>query len=389
MSGFFTSNQTDSDSISVTTAFNLVDTFCNKRRLTFTEFEAISELTNLSNQEEVGILYQLLTEGYLLDPSLLTRLISIATPETWVASPNHQLLSDIEEFELASSIQHAIALGHSFTGSENIAEDALSTPEYRMGLFAIQTLMERNQKIVMMYARKYARRGKPSLTVDDLFQEGMLGLRHATLKFDPERGFRFTTYASWWIRQAIARAIANQKFLIRLPVYAQSNLDDMQGFINAKLADVGIAPTIYELRKQFSVDEETFKTLRPYLIFDLDFSDEFGLVKAIEQTSFNSELEKQIDSQELSLVLQSQLHEILDDREYSVIIKRFDFYDFGEAPTLEKVGLDLNLTRERIRQIEKTARSKLLNSPLFREIYDAYLGAGLDEPALNPNLRVS
>jgi RNA polymerase nonessential primary-like sigma factor len=236
----------------------------------------------------------------------------------------------------------------------------------RAGDFAArQQMIERNLRLVVSIAKNYVGRGLPMI---DLIEEGNLGLMHATSKFEPERGFRFSTYASWWIRQSIERAIMHQARLIRLPVHVVRDLNQV---LRARRALEGEGRQRADGERAVSVEEIAHALERPVQ----EVSD---LLKLAEQpSSLDAPLEREGSESMLDTVADDQAvdplgltlsHEArvllehglaeLNDREREVLSGRFGLND-REPETLEDLASRLGLTRERIRQIQQESLLKL------------------------------
>ena len=236
----------------------------------------------------------------------------------------------------------------------------------RAGDFAArQRMIERNLRLVVSIAKNYVGRGLPMI---DLIEEGNLGLMHATSKFEPERGFRFSTYASWWIRQSVERAIMHQARLIRLPVHVVRELNQV---LKARRALEAAGRQQADGERSVSVDEIA-------ALLDRPVQEVAALLKLAEQpSSLDAPLEREgsesmldtvaddqaLDplgltlSHEAVLLLEHGLSE-LNDREREVLAGRFGLHD-REPETLEDLAARMGLTRERIRQIQQESLLKL------------------------------
>jgi RNA polymerase primary sigma factor len=285
------------------------------------------------------------------------------------------LLNAEQEVDLAKRIEAGLF------AEEKVATEGGLEPKFRRelewlandGRRAKNHLLEANLRLVVSLAKRYTGRGMLFL---DLIQEGNLGLIRAVEKFDYTKGYKFSTYATWWIRQAITRAMADQARTIRIPVHMVEVINKLARVQRQLLQDLGREPTPEELGRELDMTPEKVAEVQKYGREPISLHTPLGEDGDSEFGDLIEDSEAVVPADAVSFtLLQEQLHAVLDtlsEREAGVVSMRFGLTD-GQPKTLDEIGKVYGVTRERIRQIESKTMSKLRHpsrSQVLRDYLD-------------------
>ena len=282
-----------------------------------------------------------------------------------------ELLTAEEEVTLAKRMEGGILAAHELAKNGiDVHKRCELQRQIEDGLAAREHLINANSRLVISVAKKYIGRGVPFL---DLIQEGNIGLIRAARKFDYHRGHKFSTYATWWIRQAVTRAIADQGRTIRVPVHMGDQINKLIRTSHRLTQDLGRDPTVQELADALDVPlrkaEQMIKVARRPLSLETPTDDEADSV-------LGDFIEDAESPEPVEMVTTEMLRDLLLDilsslppREVRILQMRYGLLD-GETYTLEEVGKKLGVTRERVRQIEAQALSRLRHPTHSRKLRD-------------------
>jgi RNA polymerase primary sigma factor len=316
-------------------------------------------------------------------------LLSNIDPDNLVGLYFHEaayrtLLTIDQEVGLAKRIEQGLLARQEISNNKNNSVKRQEELQFLIddGWVALDHLITANSRLVISIAKKYTHRGVPFL---DLIQEGNIGLMRAAKKFDYKRGYKFSTYATWWIRQAVARALTEQSRTIRLPVHRSDQLSKMFRIQYQLQQQLGRDPNTSETAKAMGVTaekiEEIFRDALYPLSLDMPTSKDNDLVLSDYIEDRESPDPEEVAT--LSLLRQhlDQVLELLPPREAQILKLRFGLSN-GETHTLQEVGLKIGVSRERIRQIETQAMSRL-RQPEIQDKLRSYLTTDFaPEPAI-------
>ena len=269
--------------------------------------------------------------------------VKVATPEAVVDNSIKIYMREMGQFSMLSADEE-IKLANRIAEGDQSAKNEL---------------VEANLRLVVSLARHYQGCG---LSYQDLIQEGNIGLIKAAEKFDVSKGFRFSTYASWWIKQALSRAIADQSRTIRIPVHMTENINKFKKTERELLSQLNREPKIKEIADAMGISEKQAKEIQSYIVeptsLDIQVGDDDDTTVGsfIEDTHFVNPESAYIKESNGDIV--NAVLDTLSDREANILRLRFGIGG-KKAMTLEEVGKEYGLTRERIRQIEAKALRKL------------------------------
>jgi RNA polymerase primary sigma factor len=281
------------------------------------------------------------------------------------------LLTAQEEVDLAKRIESGVLATEALDNGK-VTDEKLRELKWdqKDGARAKRHLVEANLRLVVSIAKRYVGRGMAFL---DLIQEGNLGLIRAVEKFDYEKGFKFSTYATWWIRQAITRAIADQARTIRIPVHMVETINKLVRIQRQLLQDLGREPTAAEIAEQMELSPEKVREIQKISQEPVSLETPVGEEEDSHLGDFIEDSDAPVPLERASFkLLQEQLETVLhtlSTREKSVIEMRFGLKD-GQPRTLEEVGKTFGVTRERIRQIESKTLSKLRHPSRSQKLRD-------------------
>lgn len=313
----------------------------------------IEELNNIKERlEDEGITIELSVDEAIKDEELKELINNVK-----VDDPVKMYLKDIGQVQLLSPEQEVELAKKILDGDERAKKE----------------LSERNLKLVVSIAKKYVNRS--SMQFLDLIQEGNLGLLKAVEKFDHTKGFRFSTYATWWIRQSITRAIADQARTIRIPVHMVETIHRLSRVSKQLMQELGRDPSNAEIAERMGLTENRVVEIQKIaqdpvsLESPVGEEDESRISDFVEDESIKSPTDNA--AQDILKTQLLQVIETLTPREQKVIRLRYGIDD-SHPRTLEEVGKEFNVTRERIRQIEAKALRKLRHPNRSKKLQDFY-----------------
>ena len=347
------------------------------------DVEKVDQLYVLLERENVEVMEEADDEGFTLTESNADQFESALSAEgVAIDDPVKVYLKEIgrvplltpeEEVNLALTIK----AGSEAKEKYDADPDALSEEEkaaclkaIKKGVAARKRLSEANLRLVVSIAKRYVGRGMQFL---DLIQEGNLGLIKAVEKFDHTKGFKFSTYATWWIRQAITRAIADQARTIRIPAHMVETINKVKKVSSQLLHEQGKEPTAEEIAERLEMSVDKVREIMRVAQEPVSLETPIGEEEDSHLGDFIPDDEAPVPAEVAShTLLREQLSEVLDtltEREEKMLRLRFGLVD-GRPRTLEEVGKEFNVTRERIRQIEAKALRKLRHPSRSKKLKD-------------------
>ena len=347
------------------------------------DVEKVDQLYVLLERENVEVMEEADDEGFTLTESNADQFESALSAEgVAIDDPVKVYLKEIgrvplltpeEEVNLALTIKAGSEAKEKYDADPDAlseVEKAACLKAIKKGVAARKRLSEANLRLVVSIAKRYVGRGMQFL---DLIQEGNLGLIKAVEKFDHTKGFKFSTYATWWIRQAITRAIADQARTIRIPVHMVETINKVKKVSSQLLHEQGKEPTAEEIAERLEMSVDKVREIMRVAQEPVSLETPIGEEEDSHLGDFIPDDEAPVPAEVAShTLLREQLSEVLDtltEREEKVLRLRFGLVD-GRPRTLEEVGKEFNVTRERIRQIEAKALRKLRHPSRSKKLKD-------------------
>lgn len=377
MEAFFISPETDSETLAhVSLAEEELGSSNSEDQSTDSSTQPQKDDTSWEEESEVSAHYSdkdALSELGL--PGYQKTITDDAVGAFFKEMARYPLLKPAEEIELARQVRFLGEVeelrerwleeqGNSPTLTEIASAFNLSEAQFKHKLYhgraAKRRMIRSNLRLVVSIAKRYLNRGVPFL---DLIQEGALGLNRATEKFDPDKGYKFSTYAYWWIRQGITRTIANDARTIRLPIHIVEKLNKLKKAHRELRRELQRNPTEAELAQALDMPPDQLRTLQQVRRRSLSLNHRVGkgedteLMELLEDGNTQTP-EAKISESMMRHEITSVLAEVLTEREKDIITLRYGLTT-GETHTLEEVGSIFNLSRERVRQIQTKAMRKL------------------------------